>query len=123
MNKVILTGNLCRDVELKITANGKEFVTNCVAVRRDYKNANGEYDSDFINIMAWNSQAVFLSKFAKKGDRVEIVGRWEVERYTDSNGTQQVAHKCVVENVSAISKPKEKAEQKLEEIDGSDLPF
>ena len=61
------------------------------------QNSSGfsNYDSDFINIMAWNSQAVFLSKFAKKGDRVEIVGRWEVERYTDSNGTQQVAHKSI----------------------------
>ena len=127
MNKVILTGNLCRDIELKTTSNNKEFVNNCVAVRRDYKNANNEYDSDFINIVAWNAQAVYLSKYASKGDRVELVGRWEVEKYTDSNGTQQIANKCVVESITAISKKEKteepKAKPTVEEIDGSDLPF
>lgn len=126
MNKVILTGNLCRDIELKTTSNNKEFITNCIAVSRDYKNANGDYESDFINIVAWNSQAVYLSKYASKGDRVELTGRWEVEKYTDSNGTQQIYNKCVVESIKAIPKPKDKTEEpkaKIEEIDGSDLPF
>lgn len=126
MNKVILTGNLCKDVAIAETPNGKEVVENCLAVRRKYKNANGEYDTDFINIVVWGASAKYLNNYAKKGDRVELVGEWRVNKYTDSDGTQRVTNKCVVDEITAISnKPKEEQQQqvKLEEIDGSDIPF
>lgn len=124
MNEVILTGNLCRDIELVEYQNGKKSVNNCIAVKRDFKNAAGEYESDFINIVAWNAQAEYLKNYASKGDRAELVGSWRVEKYTDSNGTQQIANKCVVEKITAISKPKEqKQEPILEETHGDDLPF
>lgn len=121
MNKVILTGNICREIELKTSSSGKEYLNNCIAVRREFKNSKGEYDSDFIGFIAWNAQAVYLSRYASKGDRVELVGRWEVEKYTDSNGTQQITSKCVVESVTAISKRKETAKE--EEYTDGDLPF
>ena len=124
MNKVILTGNLCRDISIAETPSGKEVVQNCLAVRREYKNANGEYDSDFINIVAWGAQAKYLNTYGKKGDRVEVVGRWEVGKYTDSDGTQRVTNKCVVENISVFSsKPKEEQQTTLQEYTDGDLPF
>lgn len=125
MNKVILTGNLCRDVDIAQTPSGKEVVQNCIAVKRDYKNANGEYDSDFINIVVWGVQAQYLNNYAHKGDRVELVGRWQVRKYEKSDGTKQIAHECVVESITALgNKPKEEPKKlPLEEMDGSDLPF
>jgi single-strand DNA-binding protein len=125
MNKVILTGNLCRDIELKQTQGGKDVVTNCIAVQRDFKNANGEYESDFINIVAYKAQANYLSNYAKKGDRVELVGRWTVRKWADSDGTQHYANECVVDNIKAFSKAKEQEKPKanaMEEYHG-DLPF
>lgn len=138
MNKVILTGNLCQDIELKQTTGGKGVVTNCIAVSRDFKNANGEYESDFINIVVWDKQAEYLSKYASKGDRVELCGRWTVRKYTANDGTNRVVNECVVESIKAFSKPKEEqkptqsapympsayTQPKFEEIPtDQDLPF
>lgn len=112
MNKVILTGNICRDIELTQTASGKEFVNNVIAVQRDFKNAQGEYESDFINFVAWGTSAQYLNNYASKGDRVEIVGRWEVSQYETEDGEKRTANKCQVESIKAFSKQKTEDEQK-----------
>lgn len=104
MNKVIISGNLCQDIELKRSTGGKSILTNCVAVKRDYHNAQGEYESDFINIVAWETQAEYLSKYAHKGDRVEIVGRWTTRNYQAHDGSKRTQHECVVENVTAFNR-------------------
>jgi len=107
MNKVLLTGNICQDIELKQTQGGKSVVTNSIAVQREYKNENGGYDTDFINIVVWGAQAEYLSRYASKGDRVELVGRWTVRKYQANDGTNRIANECVVESIKAFSKPKE----------------
>jgi single-strand DNA-binding protein len=127
MNKVILTGNLCRDIELKQTQSGKAVLSNCVAVQRDFKNANNEYESDFINITVWGASAEYLAKYGNKGDRVELVGKWRVDT-VENNGDKQYYHKCEVEQIKVFSR--EKKEEKddapapnLTAIDDTDLPF
>ncbi len=123
MNKVILSGNLCRDIELKTTNGGKEVVSNCIAVQRDFK-TNGEYESDFINIVVWGASAGYLSRVASKGDRVELIGRWQVRKYEDSNGTQQTINECVVESIKVFAKNKDESKQKEDaEQSINDLPF
>lgn len=129
MNKVILSGNLCQDVELKFTQNNKEVVTNCVAVQREYNGANGEYESDFINIVVWGQSATYLSRYAHKGDRVELCGRWTVRKYQDANGNTRTVSECVVESIKAFSR-QTKEDSKVdtpsnwEHLDeGDDLPF
>lgn len=107
MNKVIISGNLCQDVELKQTQGGKSVVSNCVAVQREYKNANGEYDSDFITIVVWDKQAEYLSRYGSKGDRVELVGRWMVRKYQAADGSTRTVNECVVESIRVFAKPKE----------------
>lgn len=111
MNKVILSGNLCQDIELKQTQNGKSVVTNCIAVQREYKNEQGTYDSDFINLVIWGAQADYLSRYANKGDRVELVGRWTVRKYTANDGTTRTVNECVVESIKAFSKQKQEADK------------
>ena len=131
MNKVILSGNLCQDIELKQTTSGKSVVTNCIAVRRDYKSANGEYESDFINLVVWGAQAEYLSKYASKGDRVELCGRWTVRKYTANDGTTRTANECVVESITAFSKPTvnqsnympDAYKTDFEEVNDQNLPF
>lgn len=105
MNKVILSGNLCRDIELKQTQGGKFVLANCVAVSREYKNANGGYDSDFINIVAWDQKAEYLSRYASKGDMVELVGRWQTRKYTADDSSRTV-NECIVEGVRIFKKQK-----------------
>ena len=125
MNKVILSGRLVRDIELRNTPSGKEVVANCIAVQRDYKNSNGEYDSDFINIVVWGQSAIYLKTYAAKGDRAELVGRWQTRTYEDNNGQNRTVSECIVESITVFSsKPKEeKKKPTLEEIDYGDCPF
>lgn len=136
MNKTILSGNLCQDIEVKQTQSGKSVVTNCIAVQREYKNDKGEYDSDFINLVIWGAQAEYLGKYAHKGDRVELVGRWTVRKYTATDGTTRTVNECVVESIKAFSRqPREESQAptytpdaytspQLENINiDDDLPF
>jgi single-strand DNA-binding protein len=104
MNKVILSGNLCQDIELMKTNTGKSVVSNSVAVQREYKNPSGGYDTDFINIVVWGTQAEYLSRYAAKGDRVELCGRWTVRKYTANDGTTRTVNECVVESIKAFSR-------------------
>lgn len=73
MNNVILIGRLTKDVEIKEVGENK--VANfTLAVQRTYKNADGEYEADFINCVAWNGVADNMSEFLKKGDLVGVKG-------------------------------------------------
>ena len=122
MNKVILSGNLCKEIELKQTQSGKSALNNSVAVRRDFKDADGTYQTDFIDFIAFGNQAEYLKKYASKGDRVELVGRWQVRNYVDKNGYDRRANEVVVENISLVT-PKKKEEQSQEDKSVDDLPF
>ena len=120
MNRVCLSGNLCKDIELKKTSSKKAVVTNTIAVNRDFKNDDGEYETDFINIVVWEKTAEYLSKYAKKGDRIELVGKWQVRKYQSSDGENKVANESVVEWLKLTNPRKQEEPQQVEE---DDLPF
>jgi single-strand DNA-binding protein len=117
MNEVILTGNLTNDVEARQTTNGKSVVSACIAVKRDYKESDGTYSTDFINFVAWGLQAEYLAKYAKKGDRLEIVGRWQVRSY-EKDGQKVRVDEVVAESVAVFTK-----QPKMLEVQADDLPF
>ena len=147
MNKVILTGNLVKDIELKYTESNKAYLQNTIAVKNDFKNANGEYESQFINIEVWNKTAEFLSKYAGKGSKVLVEGKIVTRNYTAQDGTKRYVTNVVVEKVELLDTKKQDTtpkETKVQEqqrvlnevvndpfeeyaknnpIDDSDLPF
>ena len=129
MNKVILSGNLVKDIEVRRTESGIPVVVNTIAVKREYKDAAGNYETDFINFVAWQKAAEYLEKYAKKGDRAEVVGRWQVRQYTDKNNATQTVNEVIVESITVFSRaPKEEkkeAEQRYNdyELSDEDLPF
>lgn len=114
MNKVILTGNLVREPELKQTPSGKSVITNAVAVRRDMKDENGEYPTDFVEIVIWGQQAEYIRNYGHKGDRVELSGRWQQRTYTDRNGNNRRADECVVESISVFSRQQASAPEQAQ---------
>ena len=125
MNKVILSGNLCKDNEKAITQSGVSVLRNTIAIKRDYKNANGEYETDFIQIVVWKQQADYLAQYASKGDLVELVGRWETRKFQDSQGQTREVNECIVENVKILQnrangQTKAKGSQELVEDEDSD---
>ena len=122
LNKVILIGNVTKDVEIKSTTSGKHVVTNTIAVTRSFKNANGTYDTDFINFVAYGGTADFLKKKKKKGTRIAISGSWNTRTYQDNNGKTQYVNECLVTDVDILT-PKEKEQTKVETKNENDNPF
>ena len=127
MNKVILSGNLTKDVELRYTQSGKAFMRVGIGVSRKVKNSDGKYDSDFFNLVAWDKTAEFFGRYLAKGSKVLIEGRLQNNDYTDKNGSKHYAVDVIVENVEfAGSKVEKKSDEPKDEFDGTpvdDMPF
>lgn len=104
MNNVCLIGRLTKDPELRVTNNGLNTVSFSVAVQRDYKNAEGGYDADFINCVAWRQQAEFICKYFKKGSQIGIAGKLQTRSWDSGDGQKRFATEVVVTGVSFCEK-------------------
>ena len=78
MNKAILIGRLTKDPELRTTPTGRNVCQFSVAVSRNFTNANGEREADFINCVVWDKQAENLVKYQKKGNQIAVEGSKKV---------------------------------------------
>lgn len=133
MNLVILTGRLTKDVELKSSQQGKSIAKATIAVRREYKNSEGKYDSDFINLIAFGNTADFLSKYFSKGSLLTVTGRIQTGSYKTNEGKTIYTTDVVVNTTEFVeSKKTENATapavdnsgfQDIEEGFESELPF
>ena len=110
MNIAILTGNLIKENNIKYTSNGVAILSNTIAIKRNYKNANNEYESDFVNIKAFDKKAEYLSKYANKGDKITIKGRIQTSNYEDKEGNKKYITEVIVEDLTLMSKKQAKEE-------------
>lgn len=118
MNKIIVSGNLVKDIEVINNA-----VKNVVAVKRDYK-TNDKYETDFFDIIAFGNNATYLSKYAKKGDRVELCGKMQIRNYQAADGTTRKFYEILVESINSFgSKNTEQTESVDQDADAEGLPF
>ena len=106
MNKFIGVGNLTKDGELRSTESGKIIYSNSLAMRNDFKNKDGEYDTEFINFSAWGSTAEYLKKYAKKGNKILIEGRISTRSYDAQDGTKRYTTDVVVDNFEFVGSSK-----------------
>lgn len=105
INRSVLVGRLTRDVDLRYTANGTAVATFTVAVNRQFTNANGEREADFINCVIWRKAAENFSNFTHKGSLVGIDGRIQTRNYENQQGQRVYVTEVVVENF-ALLEPK-----------------
>ena len=103
MNKCIFIGNLTRDPEFQTTGGGVSLCRFSIAVNRNYANANGEREVDFINIVTWRGLAENCNKYLTKGSKVCIVGSLQNRSYEDKDGNKRYATDIVAEDVEFIS--------------------
>ncbi len=102
MNKIILVGRLTRDPELRSTSMGISTANFTVAVNRNFKNKDGQYDADFISCVAFRNTADFVSKYFKKGNLISLDGRIQTRNYDAQDGTKRYVTEVVVENVEFV---------------------
>lgn len=130
MNKAILVGNLTKAPEQRTTASGIAVTSFTVAVRRRYKDADGNYQADFINCVAWRSTAEFVAKYFTKGSRIGVVGTIQTRTYDDQNGNKRYVTEVVADEVEFagsktqnqdMQKPTEQESRTADELFGEDL--
>ncbi|MFG6369476.1 MAG: single-stranded DNA-binding protein [Lachnospiraceae bacterium] len=104
MNKVILVARLCRDPEVRYTQgeNSSVIARFSVAVNRRFKNAEGNYDADFINCVAFGKSAEFIEKYFKKGMAIGLTGRLQTGSYTNKEGVKVYTTDIVVEEAEFV---------------------
>lgn len=126
MNKITLIGRMTKDIEIRYTQNQKEVGNFDLAVNRNYKNANGEYDTDFFKCIAWGNLAKTIQTYTSKGSQIAIEGRVENRTYQANDGTNRYVTEVVVEGVHLIDFKKNETAT-TEEVIGVDdfeqLPF
>lgn len=102
MNKAILIGRTTRDAEVRSTQSGKEVAIFTLAVDRDYKNAQGEREADFIPCVAWGKLAEICGKYLTKGKQCAVAGRIQVRNYEDNNGQKRYVTEIVVSDLQLL---------------------
>ena len=134
MNNVSLVGRLTKDVELKYTGSQTAVATGTLAVNRQFKSANGEKETDFINIVAWRKTAEIIANYTSKGSQIGITGRIQTRNYEGNDGKRVYVTEVVAESVALLDskqnnqQPQQKQETPFNnnnqmDIDNLSLPF
>lgn len=107
INRIVLTGRLTKDPDLKYTPTGVPVATATLAVNRSFNNANGEREADFINIVAWRTQAENMANYVKKGHLVGIDGRLQTRNYENQEGKRVYVTEVMAESVQFMEPKKD----------------
>lgn len=99
LNRVIITGRLTKDLELKRTGNGTAVTSFTVACERDFKDQNGKKETDFLDVVVWRNTAEFVSKYFGKGRMITVEGRLQIRNWKDQSGNDRRSAEIVAENV------------------------
>jgi single-strand DNA-binding protein len=111
LNRVVLIGRLGRDPELRYTPSGIPVTSFSIAVdRRAAPNAQGERETDWIDIVAWRQTAEFAANYLSKGRLVAVDGRLQIRSWTAQDGTKRKSAEVVAEDLRALDRPREDSE-------------
>ena len=107
MNKVLLSGNLARDPEVRYTQSGKAVASFPLAVNRRFGRNNDQQPSaDFISIVAWEKTAEFCGNYLTKGSRILVEGRLQARSYDAQDGSKRYVTEVVANDIEfAGSRP------------------
>lgn len=99
MNSCVFMGRFVRDPEMRQTSNGNAVCNFTLAVDRDFKGADGNRGTDFIDFVAFRRTAEFVSEYFSKGRMAAVEGRLQIESYTDKEGIKRRSAKIVVDQI------------------------
>ena len=108
LNKVMLIGNLTRDIELRHTSGNQAVANIGLAINRRYKTSSGEdrEETTFIDCESWGRQAEVMAQYLSKGSPVFIEGRLKLDTWQDKNdGSNRSKLRVVVESFQFIGGP------------------
>jgi len=104
MNKCMLVGRLTRDPEVRYSQgeNTSTIARFSIAINRRFKNAEGNYEADFINCVAFGKSGEFVEKYFRKGMAIGVTGRIQTGSYTNKDGVKVYTTDVVVEEAEFV---------------------
>jgi len=129
INRVLLSGRLTRDPELRYTPSGVAVMTFSLALNRRYKDQSGEWKEEvsFVNVVAWQRQAELASEYLKKGSAIFVEGRLQSRSWETSEGQKRSVLEVRAERLQFLDRLKreeeEPAEGKVEDTSSEEVPF
>lgn len=97
MNRVVITGNLTKDPDLRTTGSGKSVCSFTVAVNR------WKGDADFFPVVTWDRQAEYCGEHLKKGSKVAVEGTLQNRSYETRDGSKRTITEIIANNVENMS--------------------
>ena len=135
INSVAISGRITKDLDLRKTQSGMSVLSFTLAVNKKFKQAD-QPDADFINCVAFNKTADFMSKYLGKGSLIGVEGRIQTRNYEDKSGNRVYVTEVIAESVSFLESKRdnEQARDNTNDheqdfgsndfsIDNDDLPF
>lgn len=123
INNVVVVGRLTRAVDLRYTSNGTAYASFTLAVDRDFKNQNGERETDFINCAMWRKPAENLANYTKKGSLIGIEGRIQTRNYDNQQGQRVYVTEVLAERFHFLESSKKDDNDVLSNEGTNTLPF
>ncbi len=116
-NRIILLGNLTKDIELRYTQSGSAIGNTSIATSRKFKNANGEQSEEtlFVDITMFGRTAEIANQYLRKGSQVLIEGRLKLDQWTAQDGTKRSKHSVVVESLKMLGSKEDSGQQRHSE--------
>ncbi len=113
-NKIILVGNLTRDVEVKYSASNLAIGNTGIAVNRKFKNQIGEQKEEvlFVDLSFFGRTAEIANQYLRKGSKVLVEGKLKLDQWTDKTGMKRSKHSVTVESMQMLDSKQEGEELK-----------
>lgn len=102
INNTTLVGRLTKNPELKYTGSGIAVTNFTLAVERNFTNAQGERETDFINCVAWRGTAETLSNFAVQGSLIGVTGSIQTRNYQNNEGRRVYITEILADNFQML---------------------
>ena len=100
LNVVAIMGRLVADPQLRQTTTGKNVASFRIACDRGRRDANGQNQADFFDVVAWERSAEFVCRYFQKGSLIAVDGRLQSRQYQDKNGNNRQAVEIVAQNIN-----------------------
>lgn len=110
MNKITILGRFVENPTIAYTKSNKAILKSTIAVNRNFKNTDGQYDADFIRIIAFDKKAETIAQYFDKGSRILISGRLQTGSYDDKDNKKKYTTDVIVEEIDFIETRKENSQ-------------
>lgn len=126
MLKVIAMGRVTKEPEVRYTQSGKCVCTFIIAVNREFKNEDGNYDADFVPVVVWGKAAELAGNSLDKGHRILVEGRLQNRSYEAKDGSKRYIAEIISQHIEFVERKsdvKPKTMDKMGTDVTGDTPF